>query len=291
MAAAKRWCFTLNNYTESDLQRIKESLTEDEVTYAVVGKETGKQGTKHLQGFVNFKRKIRLNQVKMFVTGRAHLEKAKGSDIQNKTYCTKEGDVLLDVGVASNVTEKGGGNSMKIARVRAQKMAEGSTIEEIANDDDMWISYVKHSKVIRELSESKKQTEIKKKAKEEMSAIQFKKWQARLMEKLVEKPHQREVMWYHDPIGHTGKTYMSKYLTLFKGSIRLENGKSADIKYAYQGEGIVIFDLCRSQMDQFNYEALESMKNGLIFSPKYESKTKIFDIPHVIVFANWLPDE
>ena len=285
MAAAKRWCFTLNNYTESDLKRIKESLTEDEVTYAVVGKETGKQGTKHLQGFVNFKRKVRLNQVNMFVTGRAHLEKAKGSDIQNKNYCTKEGDIILNVGTATNTTEKGGGNSMKIARVTAQKMAEGSTIEETANDDEMWISYVKHSKV------SKKQTEIKTKAKEEMSSIRFKQWQSRLINKLNETPHQREVMWYYDPIGHTGKTYISKYLTLFQGSIRLENGKSADIKYAYQGERIVIFDLCRSQMDHFNYEALESMKNGLIFSPKYESKTKFFDIPHVLVFANWLPDE
>ena len=291
MAAAKRWCFTLNNYNESDLKRIKESLNEEEVTYAVVGKETGKQGTKHLQGFINFKRKLRLNKVKMFVTAKAHLEKSKGSDVQNKAYCTKDGDIFIELGVPSNVTEKGGGNSMKVARVTAQKIAEGSSIEDIAEDDDMWISYVKHSKVIRELSESKKQTEIKKKAKQDMNNVQFKRWQARLMEKLEMKPHPREVIWYNDPVGHTGKTFMSKFLTLFKDAIRLENGKSADIKFAYQGERIVIFDLCRSQMDHFNYEALESMKNGLIFSPKYESKTKIFDIPHVLVFANWLPDQ
>ena len=112
-----------------------------------------------------------------------------------------------------------------------------------------------------------------------------------MVETLEKEPHPREVIWYNDPIGHTGKTFMSKYLTLYKNAIRLENGKSADIKFAYQGERIVIFYLCRSQMDHFNYEALESMKNGLIFSPKYESKTKIFDIPHVLVFANWLPDQ
>ena len=178
MAAAKRWCFTLNNYTESDLKRIKESLTEEECTYAVVGKETGKKGTKHLQGFVNFKRKIRLNQVKMYVTAKAHLEKSKGTDIQNKAYCTKDGEIFIELGVPANVSEKGGGSSMKVARVTAQKISEGASIEDIAQDDDMWVSYVKHSKVIRELSESKKQTKIREKAKEDMKNTQFKRWQA-----------------------------------------------------------------------------------------------------------------
>ena len=39
--AAKRWVFTLNNYKEGDLKKIKAFLTPDNCVYAVVGKDVG----------------------------------------------------------------------------------------------------------------------------------------------------------------------------------------------------------------------------------------------------------
>jgi hypothetical protein len=93
-------------------------------------------------------------------------------------------------------------------------------------------------------------------------------------------------------IGNTGKTWMSRYLlaTLRENCIRLENSKSDNIKYAYNGERVVIFDFGRSQADHVNYEVIESVKNGIMFSGKYESCSKTFDIPHVVIFANFEPD-
>ncbi|UMM62403.1 putative rep [Circovirus gyurgyalag] len=98
----KRWCFTLNNYTEEDLEKIKTYLTPDNCVYAIVGKEKGENGTPHLQGFVNLKTKKRLSQIKNDISGRAHFEPSKGTDMDNKTYCSKEGDVYLAIGEPSS---------------------------------------------------------------------------------------------------------------------------------------------------------------------------------------------
>ncbi|QOW18365.1 replication-associated protein [Pseudorasbora circovirus 2] len=98
----KRWCFTLNNYGDEDLQNISKVITPEMCEFAVVGQEVGEQGTPHLQGFVNLKQKKRLQQMKEMVGARAHLEPAKGTDLQNDEYCTKEGKTYLRIGEPSS---------------------------------------------------------------------------------------------------------------------------------------------------------------------------------------------
>jgi hypothetical protein len=70
-------------------------------------------------------------------------------------------------------------------------------------------------------------------------------------------------------------------------TFRLENSKSDNIEYAYNGEHVVIFYFSRSQAHHVNYEVIESVKNGIMFSGKYESCSKTFDFPHVVIFANF----
>lgn len=88
-----------------------------------------------------------------------------------------------------------------------------------------------------------------------------------------------------------GKTFITKYLLTEGDCLRLENGKSADIKYAVTGQKVVVFDLSRSQESHVNYEVIESVKNGVVFSTKYESQMKVYKTPHVIIMANFAPDE
>lgn len=73
------------------------------------------------------------------------------------------------------------------------------------------------------------------------------------------------------------------------------NGKGTDIKAAIcemkEPPDIVIFGYPRSTEDYISYGALEEIKDGIFFSGKYESRMKIFNPPHVYVFANFRPNE
>ena len=75
-APARKWVFTLNNYTEADIERIKGVLKADACYYAVVGKEVGESGTPHLQGFVHFKARIRLTAPCKKLHDKAHWVKS-----------------------------------------------------------------------------------------------------------------------------------------------------------------------------------------------------------------------
>ena len=92
---SKHWCFTINNYDASDEQRLKRLAVDGSVGYLVFGREVGDSGTPHLQGFVSFKGRKRLTQVKDKVGERAHLEVAMGSPSEAADYCMKDGDFFL----------------------------------------------------------------------------------------------------------------------------------------------------------------------------------------------------
>ena len=89
ISPAIRWCFTLNNYNQEDIDNLvpKFQLL---LKYSVVSFEVGDSGTEHLQGYIEFKTKRR--PVGTFNNPRIHWEKAKGSKEQNLEYCSKDGN-------------------------------------------------------------------------------------------------------------------------------------------------------------------------------------------------------
>lgn len=87
---AKTWMFTLNNWTQAEL----DNILRWDVTRLRVAEETGEEGTKHLQGCVTFKRSYRLAACKK-LQSRAHWEVAKAIDCFN--YEAKDGNVVHDI--------------------------------------------------------------------------------------------------------------------------------------------------------------------------------------------------
>lgn len=84
---SKRFCFTLNNYSESELVDLMCIITNNKILY-IIGKEIGDQGTPHLQGYIESPKRIRPTEY--FKNKRIHWEIAKGSRDSNFHYCCKE---------------------------------------------------------------------------------------------------------------------------------------------------------------------------------------------------------
>lgn len=83
MSKSRGFTFTLNNYTNDDINMIKEFKCQ-----YIFQEETGESGTKHLQGMLYFTNAVSFNTVKTMLP-RAHIEKMK-SKIASIKYCSKE---------------------------------------------------------------------------------------------------------------------------------------------------------------------------------------------------------
>lgn len=93
MTKRRDYCFTINNYTDEDLDALLVLQAAPNLKYLICGKEKGEEGTPHIQGYVYFKNPVVFATVKAFLP-RAHIEATKGSVDQNIEYCSKEGDFL-----------------------------------------------------------------------------------------------------------------------------------------------------------------------------------------------------
>ncbi len=104
----------------------------------------------------------------------------------------------------------------------------------------------------------------------------------------------RTINWYWESTGNVGKTALCKHICLHNKNAIYVSGKSSDIKYAIadmkKKPKIVLWDVPRTSEDYVSYEGIESVKNGIFFSTKYESGMVIYDQPHIIVMANFEPN-
>lgn len=121
-------------------------------------------------------------------------------------------------------------------------------------------------------------------------------WQSRIVELIKTEPDERKIYWYWEETGNVGKTALCKYLHVHHNAIFCASGKEGDILYhimnsgiAERDPGIVIYDIPRSHQGHISYSALEQVKNGMVFSPKYESGSLVFNPPHIVIFANFPP--
>lgn len=115
------------------------------------------------------------------------------------------------------------------------------------------------------------------------------KWQEDLRKELLEgKEDDRKIIVYVDKAGGCGKSQFCKLMAVKYGAVVLQSGSKKDISFSLPDQPkIILFNLTRDVEDRLSYDAIESIKDGMIFSAKYESKMKLFNSPHVVIFSNF----
>lgn len=267
----RTFCTTLNNYTTEEFAIARDYASK--AKYAIIGRETGEGGTPHLQSYFILKSPAKFRTIKKRFP-RAHIEKAKGDAAQNKAYCSKEGQFEEFGTMPAKPGERTELDYFKDAV--KQGITHNQALEEHSN------VCARYPKFVREYETMIAQTKIK-----PFDMPTPRQWQSDLIEQLQQEPDDRTILWVVDYEGGKGKTFLAKHLVSKYNAFYTNGGKSADIFYAYQGQRIAIFDFVRETQDFVNYGALEAIKNGLFSSNKYESITKHFDPPHVLVLANF----
>jgi len=141
------------------------------------------------------------------------------------------------------------------------------------------------------------QEKIKKRIFErEYQDVKWKDWQANVI-KYFETNDPRKILWVYDQEGNKGKTFLRKYLCLTR-EVLLFDGKKDNILNQLKQKCIdedkevkyILGDVPRAGREYMQYPLLEQLKDGHVYSGKYEGGEIWLDNPHVCIFANFEPD-
>lgn len=127
---ARAYCFTLNNPDEDEV--LVPQTWPDNYNYLVYQVEEGTEGTRHLQGYINFKNPVRFESFRKYFPGeRAHIERAKGTAKQNRAYCTKTEGRVDGPWEFGDMPEQGKRNDLLAMKA---DLDAGASLQQISED-------------------------------------------------------------------------------------------------------------------------------------------------------------
>lgn len=287
VARYSAFVFTLNNPAPGRM------LFEDPMTvpafvkYGVYQLESAPTtGTPHFQGFIDCNGRPTLNTIKVWLSEAVHVEHVKGTKAQARAYAMKEDTRVDGPWEFGEWSEEERGKRTDIDRAVHCALTEGLAACR-RKFPGTWIRYERAIRKYVRDEEAETRTEH----------FVPRVWQKEVLGALQAAANDRTILWVTDAAGNTGKSRLARHLAFTHTGLLL-SGKLADMSFALSDymdtkgsvPRVVIFDITRAQADYSDhlYSFAESVKNGMVFTTKYESRQLILDpIPHVLFLSNF----
>lgn len=280
----RNWCVT--SFDDDNFYVDLEE--EPRVRYCVyqyeIAPDTGKR---HIQCYIELKSGVTLSQLKSIVHDPScHCEPRRGTRSQARAYCMKDEsrdpnvDSYTEIGVWHPESGERARTDLKDARAAIQGKTSWS---DVLNDDENSSTVARHLNWARQIYDARP-------VNIPVPDIELRTWQNEVIGLLDEPVEKRRIIWIWSSESGTGKTTMFDYCSA-KYNI-LPGTDYANTLYAYDGHGVVWFDLSRHQThDHIPYHALEKLSNQTVhLSTKYQT-TRKYVSAHIVVTANIAPDE
>ncbi|MGN7614587.1 hypothetical protein ACQZV8_21155 [Magnetococcales bacterium HHB-1] len=288
MSRAKNWCFTLNNPTNDEHLHLVDLGGSSDIRYLCFQRESGSETeTDHFQGFVSFRKQLRLSAAKRLISSRVHLEVAKGTPEQNREYCSK-----TETAVSGTFEEYGELPESK-AGTRTDFQAFLDAVENgLREQREARVRFpeltAKYPRWCYDILADQQEPVV-------ADHPELRDWQKDLLQTLQGPPDDRTITFVFDAEGGKGKTWFAKwYAKQHSDAQIIEPAKKVDMAHALRENLRVLFlNVTRtkdSSQHEYLYSFVESVKDGAVFSPKYESRMKYYENVHVVVMLNQPPD-
>jgi len=277
---AKHYAFTCNNYTDEHITLLLTAFDAGGISYLIFGEEVGASGTPHLQGHVSFTVLTRGLQAKAKLSIPCDLSVARniGASIN---YCKKDG-LFTELGTPLELSS----NQGKRNDLDQFKLAVKGGICDLKRLREEHSSVFLRCKrfCLDYLDDNRKAIPI--------PDHPLHSWQSDVLAICNGPPNDRTIVFVVDVTGGCGKSWLCSFIEnqVEKAQV-LKASKRDDMAYALSDDvKVLLVDVPRCYMEHLSYQFLEDVKDGRVFSPKYESRTKRFLPPHVIVFCNEDPN-
>lgn len=275
-------------FTQFNLENTPEKcIGEDKIAYAIYQTEicptTGKA---HLQGYVRLKTRTE-KSIADILPG-AHLEERRGTEQQNRDYCTKLRTAT------GNFVEIHPENFKPNKGKKGFRSDKDKAVNMINKGKTPYQIVTKHPKLLHQYSNLKMMYKDAPKETNKTNLplppdFQLKDWYAPILDALNSPPNGHTINWIYDPAGQNGKTTLTNYIrNNYESVFYMNDGSVRDVLPMYNNEKIIIIDLPRFiQITSDLCCLIEVLKNGVGISGKYEGA--ILCRPyyaHVFVFTN-----